>query len=297
MKILITGANGLLGSKAVSELSKEHEVHALVRQNPRKPIKGVNYHFVDLATDWDSGALPQRMDAIFHLAQSNEMRNFPEKAQDIFSVNQLSTEKLLQYARDAAVENFIFTSSGGIYGPSPDPIHEDSPIRCPEGALNFYFKTKYASETLIQQSSYLMNTVVLRPFFIYGAGQNRTMLIPRLFDNIYKGQPITLLGNEGIQINPIHVEDAVLVLKNCLSLTGHEIVNIAGPNIVSIRELCEIIGSNIQKKANWQIQEGRPLHAISNIDRMKELLHSPQITVMKGIADVANLDRLGGVLA
>ena len=41
---------------------------------------------------------------------------------------------------------------------------------------------------------------------MYGVGQNRSMLIPRLFDNVKNSQPIQISGKDGIKINPINVK-------------------------------------------------------------------------------------------
>ena len=55
------------------------------------------------------------------------------------------------------------------------------------------------------------------------------MLMPRLAANIQTGQPVLLQGEDGICINPIHVDDAVLAIERCLTLGESRVINIAGP--------------------------------------------------------------------
>ena len=62
-------------------------------------------------------------------------------------------------------------------------------------------------------------------------GEKRNMLMPRLFDFVLNGVPIEIQGEDGIKINPIHVNDASKVIANILKVESGLTLNMAGPSI------------------------------------------------------------------
>ena len=282
--ILITGANGLLGNRAVKQLSKQHKVYALVRTTPENPVDGVEYLNVDFSSEWDPATLPENIDAIFHLVQSSKFRDFPDQAMDVFKVNVESTAKLLDYAYKTNVTRFVYASSGGIYGTSAQAFDEDSPIT-PSGKLGYYLGSKLCGETLTQNYAQLMTVVTLRFFFMYGPEQDPTMLIPRLVQSVKNGQPVTLQGDDGIQINPVHVADAANALESTLELKESCALNIAGPDVLSLRKIAEIIGDAVGKAPVIEMQDSPANHIVASIDGMTSKLTAPKISFEKGILD------------
>ena len=109
MKILVTGSNGLLGSSLIEKQHKNgHDVVAISKKGLSKD-KNISYLELDLSKEWDIDCLPKNIDSIYHLAQSNEFRNFPHQALDIFTVNLASTAKLLDYAyREKGKKIYIY---------------------------------------------------------------------------------------------------------------------------------------------------------------------------------------------
>ena len=231
-KIIVTGASGLIGSHLVELLSRHNEVHAL----SRSPLKTVNanviWHKVDFASEVDYSSIPQDAEAFIYLAQSDHFRDFPEKSLEIFQVNTAQVLRALDFSQKTGIKSFIFASSGGVYGFPETGVSEGVTIPA-SGNLGFYLSTKLCSEILAENYSPFMNVTMLRFFFVYGLGQKRSMLIPRLVDNIQNGIAISLQGDNGIKINPIHVADAVRAIQASLYLKGCHRINIAGPNILS----------------------------------------------------------------
>ena len=246
-RILITGATGLVGSSLLNDLHEEYDPFALVRTKPTDYYNNVTYFEFNFEGGPLPINLPNEMDIIIHLAQSNHMRDFPSHAVDIFNVNVDFTAKLLDYGQKSGTTHFIFTSTGGIYGSSLEPCREDLAIQLPQGPLGYYFSTKYAAENLVKAYSSLMSVHILRPFFIYGKNQKNDMFIPRLIENIKKENEITLQGENGILVNPVHVSDVVKLIKAGLLINESLTINVSGPNILSIREISEIIGKQIRK--------------------------------------------------
>jgi UDP-glucose 4-epimerase len=287
MKILITGAGGLLGAQAVRQFVGKHDVHALVHSVPAKPVSDVSYYAIDLAKSYELDQLPKEIDAVIHLAQSARFREFPDQAADVFNVNVGSTARLLEYARRSGAKAFILASSGGVYGTGDEAFKENAAIP-QNGQLGYYLGSKLCAEVLAQNYASLLNVSVLRFFFMYGKEQKRSMLLPRLVDFIRAGSPITLQGNDGIRINPIHVSDAVHALEGCLRLNGSHTFNVAGSEILSMREIARMIGKAVGREPEFKVEPVEPRHLIANIEAMQASLAVPQVQFQQGIGELLN---------
>jgi UDP-glucose 4-epimerase len=281
--VLITGAGGFVGSRLVAELASRHEVVGLARR-AGPPTEGVDWIEVDLSQPLDASRLPDRVDGIVHLAQSRRYREFPEGAGDVFAVNVASTVALLEYAREAGAQSFVFTSSGGVYGYSYERFVEEDPVN----PLNFYFGSKYSAELLIGNYGMLLNTVVLRPFFVYGAGQ-KGMLVSNLVERVLRGETVTVEGDPGLHINPIHVDDAVRAFEPALTLGRSGLFNIAGDEVVTMTELVQLIGEVTGRTPSIAYgQAPSEGHLIGDNSAMKQVLGvEPLVSLREGLYGVA----------
>jgi len=280
----MTGATGFIGSRIVAELLGAHRIFALYHENrPDQQLEGVTWIEQDLSKPLEEAKLAKEIDAILHLAQSRNYRNFPERADDIFKVNIEGTYHLLELGRRLGIKKFIYASSGGIYGYSYEKFMETATIN----PVNFYLTSKYCSELLIGNYNPYFTTVVFRFFFVYGPKQ-KSMLIPRLLDNIKKGEPIIIYGKSGVRINPIHVNDAIKVFPPSLETSVSGIFNVAGDEFISIRELSEMIGRLIGKDPIFVHKKSNlPGDIIGDNSRMKAVLGViPEVSLKKGISEL-----------
>jgi nucleoside-diphosphate-sugar epimerase len=278
-RILLTGAGGLVGSHLLPLLNEENEVYTI----SRKTIRNNNIK-IDFSKVWDTEVLPKNLDTIIHLAQSENFRDFPNQAIDVFNVNTNSTLKLIDFAYKTGVKTFIFASSAGIYGNSDVEFDESANIIY-NNEMGFYLATKQCSEIILDNYSSLLQVIQLRLFFVYGKGQRKDMLIPRLVDNIRNGVPLHLQGASGITINPTHVCDAVEAIKASLDLSGSHKINIAGPESLTMKEIGNIIGSLVQKKPQFIFEEKEARNLMGSITNMSKKLVTPQIKFKDGIKD------------
>jgi UDP-glucose 4-epimerase len=285
-RILITGATGLVGSHLVPLFGADDELHLIVRGTADVPGRpNVHLHRVDLSRPIDEDALPEKIDAIIYLAQSDAYRDFPDGAPDVFSVNVAGVMHLLDYGRRAGATSFVSASTGSVYGPLSAPAEETAELPA-TGRLGFYASSKQCGEILVQSYGELMNVAVLRLFFAYGPGQKRSMLIPRLVDSVREGRPVSLAGEDGLRINPIHASDAARAFKAALDLEGTNIVHVAGPEILSLREICEAIGANLGREPRFEVQPGPAPTMVGGIARMTELLGPPERRFEEEIAEL-----------
>ena len=92
-------------------------------------------------------------------------------------------------------------------------------------------------------------------------------------------------------INPIHVIDAVIALEKCLSLKENHKINIGGNQLLSLREICTIIGEKLKIDPIFQCDENaKPKNLYSNINRMKEILITPAINFENGVMELIGND-------
>ncbi len=283
-RILLTGALGFIGRRLTRSLTEGHEMIGLVRRSPENAAgMGVQLCVQDLRGPLSYSRLPKRLDAIIHLAQSRQYKKFPDEAEDIFEVNVHGTFRLLEYARKIGVECFILASSGGIYGYGYEKLVETDPAN----PLNFYLSSKYTAELLLANYRSYFRTVVLRLFFAYGSGQ-RDMLIPGLLQRVTTGDSITIEGEPGLRINPVHVSDAVSAFEAALRLRDSDVFNVAGDEVVTITDLVRLMEKVSGREAVIR-------YAMSKISgdlvgdnrRMKEVLGVyPKTVLLEGLQEM-----------
>src|SRR5690349_2208952 len=142
-RCVVTGATGLIGSALIPALLPDFEVHGVARRPTHSD--GAAWHVMDLSEPSELRALPGQVDTVVYLAQSEFFREFPERCLDIYEVNTVNLLRFLDYARKAGVRNFVYASSGGVYGAGDFQMSEELIIPA-RGDLGFYLTTKLCSE-------------------------------------------------------------------------------------------------------------------------------------------------------
>lgn len=287
LRIVVTGSTGLLGSTACEILVADgHHVIALGRDFPKQEEGGAERVFADLAQSGFSALLPGKVDAIIHLAQSANYRDFPSSASEVFRVNLGSTQELLDYAAKSDVGRFIYASSGGVYESGAFAFQEESKLQTPR-EIDFYLASKLGGELLAQSYRGIFNHTILRFFFIYGRGQRRTMLLPRLYDQVSSGQEIFLEGKDGLVINPVHVFDAATAVVNSLGLSGSHTINVAGPDQISLGEIVAAFGNHLGVEPKLNCSTAQNPRLVADLSKMTEFLGQPAKRLTESIGDIA----------
>ena len=277
MTVVVTGGTGFLGSALVALLGRSDEVVALHRPGSTpEAVAGVRWVAQDLAAPL-SAALPEHVDAVVHLAQSRRYREFPDGAIDVYAINAGMTVELLDYARRAGAATFTYASSGAVYASGPEPVHEDDTPR----PGNFYAVSKLAGELATEQFRSQLRAHVLRFFFIYGPGQ-RNMFIPGVLGRVRDGQDVTLAGADGIHVNPVYVDDAAAAVAATLELADSTTLNIAGPDVVSLRDIAELGGRALGQSPSFATADPQP-DLVASIERMSATVGAPKVGVEEGL--------------
>lgn len=246
MRVLVTGASGFIGSQLVPALvASDHDVHALVRAGGWVDnLREATIVEADLARPLDRRSLPV-VDAVVHLAQANVP--FPDAARELYLVNTLSTQDLLEYARQIGACRFLLASSGSIYGLGETAVTEDEPRR----ATDFYAVTKRNAEQLVEAYRDYFSSAVLRPFTPYGPSQHGR-LISSLISRVSKNVPVTLNGEGRPRITPIFIDDLIRMIVEAVELDGHQVVNLAGDEVASIRDVALLIGEALEREVRFE---------------------------------------------
>ncbi len=240
---VVTGVSGLVGSHLLPRLAQSHDVIAVSRR-AIAPHPGVTHLALDLADPAFRTALPARADALVHLAQSLRFREFPNGADDMLAINVASTQRLLHWAVGAGVTHATIASSGGVYAPGPRVLHEDDLLR-PIADSDYYSATRIAGEALAHAYRAMLPVSVLRFFFVYGAGQERHMLLPRLVDRIRSGAPVFLDEPDGMRFRPTHAGDAASAVLAAVHRAPGATINVCGPETLSLRSVCQQIATQL----------------------------------------------------
>lgn len=286
-RILVTGGSGFIGKYLCKAFIKDdYEVFSTTRNiNKQPPKTKVNWLEWDMAKGEVSN-LPSGLDVIIHLAQSEQYRNFPSGAEDMFCVNVESTFRLLEYARKNGIKQFIFASTGSVYGPASDKTFSENSVFI--NKADFYSKSKWIAEKLIENYNEFFSCVVARIFFPYGKNQQKERFLPRLIKSIKDGQPVKLEGEQGLEINPIHIEDVVEFFESLVKnekATG--IYNLAGPDIVSIKTIAEMIGEKLGVNPAYEVNRVQAKKYIGDMRLVEEKLNfRPRISFSEGITEL-----------
>jgi nucleoside-diphosphate-sugar epimerase len=202
----------------------------------------------------------------------------------MFQVNVEAVWQTVEYARRVGARSFVFASTGSLYTDKTranselDPVHLTAP-------RSFYTATKLAAEGLLGPYSSCMNILIARLYFPYGSGQNPAMLLPQLVQRVRDGNPIQLHGPDGLLLSPTTVEDVAESLTRLLKQDQSATVNVAGPEVLSLRTISEIIGREINRPACFEAHREEPTEVMAGkTDRLRAILHwAPETSFEEGL--------------
>jgi nucleoside-diphosphate-sugar epimerase len=274
MRILLTGATGLIGREVVRLAPAGWELVAVARAE----VPGVTQTVLaDLTHPGFADALPDGLDAIVHLAQAREYRNFPQCAPGVVAVNVDATAQLLQHAAQSGAGQFLFASTATIYRPAAvgtAPLREDDEIRC----RSIYAASKRSAELLCAPYSALLPTRALRIFTTYG-GVHDGRLVSDLVSRVEHGRAVTLEGERGMVTSPIHASDVarsiIAALGRPPALGELDVVNVGGAQTLGIRDMADAIGRVLGREPVFETREGDPPSYAADRTKLDAILAPP----------------------
>jgi len=170
----VSGASGFVGSNLVRELhQRDWRVHVLARPTSSLEEIGevpVTLHLGDVADPASLvGAMPQGLDAVFHVAASTNF--WARKNDEQNRVNIDGTRNMIEAAIAAKARRFIHTSSFATWGFRNTELNEQSPRTDATDWIN-YVSSKFGAEELVLAAvrDKGLDAVILNPAHILGPG-------------------------------------------------------------------------------------------------------------------------------
>ncbi|MFM2289165.1 MAG: hypothetical protein RL684_2308 [Pseudomonadota bacterium] len=236
MRVLVTGANGFIGSHAAWRLAAAgHEVVATARQAQRDgPASiGLTWSVADLAGD-ALDALLQGCDAVVHCAARASPWGLRE---DFLRDNLQATRRLVAAAAAAgSVRRFVFMSSPSIYFDyrDADNITEDHPV--PTRWPTAYAESKWLAEQHALAATGI-GPIALRPRAVFGAGDRA--IVPRILA-VARGGYFPLPHDGQARIDITHVDNVIDAIELALaappSVTGRAF-NVTNGEPTTVRDI------------------------------------------------------------
>lgn len=164
MRVLLTGASGLVGGRVLALLLEEHRVeHVVVLVRERRPTPGPSRSRVSYVTGDVRlpafGVSPRRFRGITHVVHAAADTTFSQRLDEARAVNTRGTAHALQIAERSGARRFVHVSTAYVAGTATGSIPEDAAV--PDGFVNAYERSKHEAEQLVRASG--LDAVVLRP--------------------------------------------------------------------------------------------------------------------------------------
>jgi len=284
-RILVTGSRGFVGRVLLERLRRE----------------GARVVSFDLAegkdvTDWHTLARIRKVDLVYHLAAVVFVPASQSAPLATFQVNLLGTLNVLELCRLRGA-GLVFASSY-VYGPPRYlPVDEDHPL----APNNPYAWSKVLGEELCRSyhQQFGVPCLVLRPFNIYGEGQDRRFLVPEIVSQIASGD-VVRLKDLSPRRDMLYLEDAVeayLAAGRWLE-GGFDVVNIGSGHSYSVEEIARtaiaLSGREIPLEATGEKRRGEVPETVAGIDKARRLLGwEPQVSLEEGLRRTLEAE-LGG---
>jgi dTDP-glucose 4,6-dehydratase/UDP-glucuronate decarboxylase len=311
--ILITGANGFLGSYIADTISEFNNTTRkpcrliLINKNPVTENSRLGHLLNDENCTFisqDVGKpfnIDEKADVIIHAASRATPAANLEDPFDTIDANILGLRTLLDYSKDSKPQ-FLFFSSAEIYGnPLPDfvPTPENyfgnvNPI----DKRASYAESKRLGETMCMDffRKFEIPIKILRIFNIYGPGlRNDGKVIAEFFLRSMQDKKITIKSTGEAKRSFCYITDAITaILKVLISGEEGEVYNIGDDsNNVSIKELAELIKNILNNGTVVEINKSASQNKTYGIDtrypdisKIKKIGFTPQISLNTGLSRV-----------
>jgi len=293
-KAVVTGGAGFIGSHLVDRLLYDgHDVVVLdnfstgrsqnlahLRDNVRLEV-----HQLDVADYQAIQPIFSGVEWVFHLAALADIVPSIQRPLDYYHANIAGTAAVVEAARLAGVQRFVYAASSSCYGiPDVSPTPETAEIR-PQYP---YALTKYLGEQIALHWAhvYKLPVVSLRLFNVYGPRSRTSGTYGAVFGVFLAqklaGRPYTVVGNGTQTRDFTFVSDVVeAFLRAADSDIVGEVFNIGSGKTYSINRLVELLGGNVVYIPK---RPGEPDCTFADIQKIRQQLEwQPRISFEQGV--------------
>lgn len=278
---LVTGSEGFVGRRLVRSLRQKGT--SVIEIDVKK---GVDLTQWKQLNDFIKDISPP--DIIFHLAAIVFIPYSFKHPWITYTTNLLGTLNMLEIARKMDIKKFVFASSY-VYGPPKYlPIDENHPLQ----AISPYNRSKILGEELCRSyyEDYGSKCIILRPFNIYGNGQNKQFLIPEIIDQLKSNKIV--LRDPSPKRDYVYIDDVISAYIKAAThdFVEFEIFNIGAGRSYSVKEIVDKI-IMLSKKKQVEVtytnkkRENEINNIFADIQKAKDkLMWQPSIDINKGLS-------------
>jgi nucleoside-diphosphate-sugar epimerase len=286
--ILITGANGFLGSHLADfYLKQDTEIYGI--SHGLSKFSKVNQIHDDILT---AKILPNDVSTILHFAALTDIQYCENNPSECYKINVEGTKNILELARKND-SNLIFASSSHVYGkPNSLPILETDPLN----PISIHAKSKVKAESLCEEYAVLygINISIIRTFSIFGSGSPSYALISRIINQILNNKKI-ILGNLDSKRDFLHISDFLDAIDVLIKskIKGCSKFNIGSGESFSVNDVCHnllrISGSSNSIEFDSNLIRNNDVHElVCDNYKLKKLGWSPKLSFNAGLEQVFN---------
>ena len=280
-KVLVTGADGFIGSHLVEQLIEEEaNVKAFVYYNSfnswgwldtlsKDQLRKIEVFAGDIRDPNGVRSAMQGCDIVFHLAALIAIPFSYHSPDSYIDTNIKGTLNIIQAAKDLNVERVLVTSTSEVYGTAKYiPIDEDHPRQ----SQSPYSASKIGADCIADSffRSFDLPLTIVRPFNTYGPRQSARAVIPTIITQLLNGDQEIKLGDITPTRDLLFVKDTVLgfvEIAKSESLIGQD-CNIATESEISVGDLANELISQINPNAKIILDEQRVRPEKSEVFRL-----------------------------
>ena len=305
-KVLVTGADGFIGSHLVEHLMRKgYEVKAFTYYNsfntwgwldtfPQETLREIEIFQGDIRDPNGVLEAMKGVDGVFHLAALIAIPFSYHSPDSYVDTNIKGTLNVLQAARDLEPERVLVTSTSEVYGTAQYvPIDEKHPYQ----GQSPYSATKIGADRLAESfyRSFHLPVTIVRPFNTFGPRQSARAVIPTIVTQLLAGKETIQLGSLTPTRDFNYVKDTVNGFYE-IAVSGRTIgeeINIATQREITIGDLANELIRQINPAAQivCDTQRTRPEKSevnrlLGSNEKIKRLTKwTPQYTFEEGLAE------------
>jgi dTDP-4-dehydrorhamnose reductase len=293
-KILITGANGLLGQRLSKQLlEKGYIVTGIGKGECRfDNHNSIQFTYRDLdITDGpatESAILEEKPSLIVHAAAMTQVDQCEVDKQSCYNVNVTATRFIIDAGKQVEAK-IIYVSTDFIFDGADGPYKEDAE----PAPLNYYGSTKLIAEQVVMQSS--LEWAIARTVLVYGDAPStgRTNIIGFIKQSLEKNATIRMVTDQWR--TPTFVDDLARGIVLMIEKNAKGVYNISGEEMMTpydiAVETATYLGLNtslIQQASSPEIRQPaiRPARTGFDITKAKKDLNYRPLSFRDGLRQI-----------
>ncbi len=280
-KILVTGADGFIGSHLVEALVKrDYDVKAFCLYNSfghkgwldsidDHVKKNITFVLGDIRDQHSVESAMKGVDIVFNLAALIAIPYSYQAPSSYVDTNIKGTLNIVQAANNIGVEQVIHTSTSEVYGTAQYvPIDEKHPLV----GQSPYSASKIGADHLALsfQKSFGTPVSIVRPFNTYGPRQSMRAVLPTIMMQLLAGHNIIKLGNLNATRDFSFIHDTV---SGMIAFIGNQasigqVINLGSGYEISIKEVASLMGKILGVDVLFDVEKKRIRPQDSEVERL-----------------------------